>query len=619
MTMPFSAAAAAVLDATAAPDHGVYSYSTEVEFLMKTTASHAPTILSLILAKLVLDEPTIIFKDTNNKGINQSELPTEKSSFDAIFSTTSSAGRLTCRFAIKSDRRSFHPIKMGVWDILQQHGVYFKKSAAPVKKISLSTLGFWVNVHPSFASPHVFHAEICESIQLPYSSDPALLKQLNLAPEYTDPDIYLKRRKLSAPFYAPDGTTSPIDTEVFVTYANSDDSARSLVLLTRISTFTAPLTSSAPLFIPMELKYKNPKQFGAYIAKQNEFLNNHRNIAIVGVVPAAMDYKDTGELDLYSCIKNLPGVYRCDPTRRTPDLGKWNISCHSEHHQAICHWVDEHLVAVWQTIPLDLPEIDSFPTTERLSKGRRALRSSLSVASGLTNASPVADYMKTLESRFVGETAVPQTTRNPWTTSVPLKDVTYSFDAATFPPFPTNKTSTTRTTATETAPGATAEGATAISAITEGLLLSAISGVEQKCAAASADFDNHLKTLELHIADINDTVINMSTKTTNEVMRRLSALDGPLAKQNSVLLEHTNKMERMYTMLLTLTGNLYSVTSSVAPDTTMTDPSPSPARSPRDRDTTDDGSNRADTCHSPDRKRLNQGLVAPDANDIQIE
>jgi hypothetical protein len=133
MTMPFSTAAAA-LDATAVPDHGVYSYSTEVEFLMKTTASHAPAILSLILAKLVLDEPTIIFNDADNNRINESELPTEKSSFDATLSTTSSAGRLSCRFEIKSDRHSFHPIKMGVWDILQKHGVYFKKSATPVKK-----------------------------------------------------------------------------------------------------------------------------------------------------------------------------------------------------------------------------------------------------------------------------------------------------------------------------------------------------------------------------------------------------------------------------------------------------------------------------------------------------
>jgi hypothetical protein len=55
MTMPFSAAAAAALNAHAAPDHGVYSYSTEAEFMMKTTASNAPAILSLILTKLVLD------------------------------------------------------------------------------------------------------------------------------------------------------------------------------------------------------------------------------------------------------------------------------------------------------------------------------------------------------------------------------------------------------------------------------------------------------------------------------------------------------------------------------------------------------------------------------------
>jgi hypothetical protein len=123
---------------------------------------------------------------------------------------------------------------------------------------------------------------------------------------YTDPDIYLERRKLSAQFHATDGTIWPIDTEAFVTYADSEDFARYVALLTRISTLKTPLTASEPMFIPMELKYKNPKQFGAYVAKQNEFLSNHRNIAIVGVVPDAMDYKDTGELDLYSCIKNLP-------------------------------------------------------------------------------------------------------------------------------------------------------------------------------------------------------------------------------------------------------------------------------------------------------------------------
>jgi hypothetical protein len=270
------------------------------------------------------------------------------------------------------------------------------------------------------------------SIKLPYSSDQVRLKQLNLAPDYTDPDIYLeRRRKLSTQFHAPNGTTSLIDTEALVMYADSDDFARSVALLTRISTFKTPLTSSAPMFISMELEYKNPKQFGYYIAKQNDFLNNNWIIAIVGVVPDAMDYKDIGELDLYSCIENLPGVYRW-----TPDLGKRNISCNSNHHQAICNWVDQHIVAIWQTTPLDLPEIATFSTPERLSKGRRAQGSSLSVASGLTDASPAADYMKTPESKFDAANGVSKTTRNPWTQSVPLEDVSYSFAAAAFPPFP---------------------------------------------------------------------------------------------------------------------------------------------------------------------------------------
>jgi hypothetical protein len=66
MTMSFSAAAAAALDAPDAPNHGIYSYSTTVEFLMRSNASQAPVILSLILVKLVLDEPTIVFNAAGN-------------------------------------------------------------------------------------------------------------------------------------------------------------------------------------------------------------------------------------------------------------------------------------------------------------------------------------------------------------------------------------------------------------------------------------------------------------------------------------------------------------------------------------------------------------------------
>jgi hypothetical protein len=69
---------------------------------------------------------------------------------------------------------------MGTWDILQKYGVFFKKSAAPVKKISLAMISFWVNVHPSSASAHVFRAKICDSIQDNYNDDNDLLEKLKL-------------------------------------------------------------------------------------------------------------------------------------------------------------------------------------------------------------------------------------------------------------------------------------------------------------------------------------------------------------------------------------------------------------------------------------------------------
>jgi hypothetical protein len=176
MTMQFSAAAAQPL--LMPLRRMCMVFATEVEFLMKSNVNQAPAILSLILAKFVLDKPTIVFNDAAaNKRVHQAEMWSDKETFDDVFCATSSSDRLTCRFEIQSVRRSFHPIKMGVWDVLQNCCVFVKTSAAPVKKISLVTMGFGANVHPSFASSHVFHAQICESIQ--ETTTPTLLYSTN--------------------------------------------------------------------------------------------------------------------------------------------------------------------------------------------------------------------------------------------------------------------------------------------------------------------------------------------------------------------------------------------------------------------------------------------------------
>jgi uncharacterized coiled-coil protein SlyX len=151
---------------------------------------------------------------------------------------------------------------------------------------------------------------------------------------------------------------------------------------------------------------------------------------------------------------------------------------------------------------------------------------------------------------------------------------------------------------------------------------------------------------------------------TNEVVRRLSAPDGLLSQQNKVLAEHTNKMERMFNMLTTLTGNMETVTKGALdvptghtktartnanatdanttitplrkcgdlmnyappgknnvehPDTPMHTPE-RPARSPRGRETSTDGTN-SDGCSSPDRQRMkhNPGVSAAGGNETRAE
>jgi hypothetical protein len=137
-------------------------------------------------------------------------------------------------------------------------------------------------------------------------------------------------------------------------YANGADFSRSMTLLTQVSPLRNPINADDPFFIPLALKFQNPAKFGRYyyVSKQNTFLNQHRNIAIVGVVPEAIDYSVKDELSLYDMIKQLPDVYRCEPNRRTHDLGKWNISCNLEHHTDICTWIDTHMVEIWKTIPI---------------------------------------------------------------------------------------------------------------------------------------------------------------------------------------------------------------------------------------------------------------------------
>jgi hypothetical protein len=395
MTMPFPAAAAATLEAsTNYLPIGLYSYPTEVQFDVKTVGNRAPAFLRRILHQLQADEPTIVFCNHGADPIHPDAFPTDKATFDEMFSTATVRNLLSCRFEIRSNRKSFHAIKVGVWDILKQSNAWFRKSPGPVKRLPLSVMGFWVKVHPGFASPYSWLAEINSDICENYDKKTDILKQFNLPAQIQPTDMYLARGKFSGQFHTPSAnnapkTVQPITTDALLHYASSDDLQRAMLLLTHISTHAKPSNPQDPIFIPMALvKHSDPMKFGHYLAKQNQFLKDHRNIAIVGAVPELMDLVDNDGFTLWNQILAQPGVFRCDPCARTHDLGKWNVSSALSHNAPLKEFLNGILAKAFANAPASFPQLTIFPALELLSKDRRP-NSGQPVASGLTDASPL--------------------------------------------------------------------------------------------------------------------------------------------------------------------------------------------------------------------------------------
>jgi hypothetical protein len=537
---PFSAAAAALERSNDGLQPGGYAYPTELEFTVKTNGKYAPAIVVKLLAQIVLDEPDVVFAAGNRSRITVENFPQSKTEFDDAFCTSTSRDKLTCKFVIQSSCNSFHAIKIGVWDILKEAQVWLKKSPGPVQKTPLTAIRFWMNLHPGFASSRVFHSQLLDDFDTQYNKNPDLIAEFDLPTERTPVDIYLCRRKINADYSLAD-ISQPILTDALMVYVPKAHAGLALIYLQRLSSLRNPDTESSPVFIPLAGKYRNPGKFGQYVARHNSFLHNHRNITIVGVTPEAMDTDNSAADNLWEVISSLPGVHRCDPCRRTPDLGKWNISCTKESHQSICDWIDTNLVEFWSALPekSDFPQIKSFPVPERLSKGRR-VSSGSSVASGLTNASPVDDYFRQVESRLPPPTVPSNPTRSAWRNQMPIGDICYSFNTAEFPKLFDAATDPKHHSPTLVTAAATRSftGTTAVSAITEGIVSntvkSGITAYEQRRKAADDLFATRMDRLETTVDDMKTEVSQMAAQLSQAVIAHLTAEDGPMARQQAI-------------------------------------------------------------------------------------
>jgi hypothetical protein len=167
-------------------------------------------------------------------------------------------GKLSFKFEIQSERGSFHAIKIGVWDILQKHQIWFKRAPGPVKKTPLVAIGFWLNLHPGFASPRVFHTQIMQDIEEQYALKTDVISAFPLPTEYVPIDKYFCRRKINAA-YSVHGNSQNIDTKAFMTYASKENADLALLYLTKVSSFCVPTTPTDPIYIPLTAKYNSPE------------------------------------------------------------------------------------------------------------------------------------------------------------------------------------------------------------------------------------------------------------------------------------------------------------------------------------------------------------------------
>jgi hypothetical protein len=312
-------------------------------------------------------------------------------------------------------------------------------------------MGFWLHVHPGFASTRAFHSQICKDISPWYATSNLTL--LGLPVMFAEPEIFFTSAKCKGSY---DGQS--LQTNILVMYETRDDFDRSTTMITHLTSFATADDDKTPCYVPFALKRNHPNIYGQYLAQQNAFLESHRNIAIVGAHPDAMDYGDETSPDpafpasIWQTLSKMDGVYRVDPCRRTADLGKWNISCHTDAHPGITNWIDNYLVDIWKQVPTALSHFTEFPIPERLSRHR----SPRSVSSGLTNASPVSHYLQTLATRHQASTKLTTVLRNPWKQTPPVASVQYEFNTTDFLPPPTPTSTLTARTAESAVAGTSA-------------------------------------------------------------------------------------------------------------------------------------------------------------------
>jgi hypothetical protein len=147
---------------------------------------------------------------------------------------------------------------------------------------------------------------------------------------------------------------------------------------------SATITDRKLQIVPRDFKFNHPAIYGKILNKQNDYLENHRNIAIVAVPHDAMAHciTDHNGLTSWNSLKDailaVTGVTHVHACKRTADLGKWNISTNVKDWEHVKVWLDANkLNKLFRRIPVSArnkyQDFPDFVNPTRLHSRRHAV------------------------------------------------------------------------------------------------------------------------------------------------------------------------------------------------------------------------------------------------------
>jgi hypothetical protein len=511
------------------PMHGsiaVHLSHVRLSIAQKATAKTVPipSILHKIMNKIRDTDQTATFHDILGQPVSLEKFPVDKDAFDTAFGTIVPEGKnsqVIVGLTIHS-KMTFGPIKTAIMPTLRHLNTFIRPHhSTSWKNLDAIPIAHLHEVHPSFADTSKVKADLIELLQMCVAkvSDETEYK-LHLGENTPElPEIMLYTGRAVGRLDTQDMTSEVVEIYVARPY---------VALMKYLFQISSTLNGRKLQIVPRDFKFNHPAIYGKILNKQNDYLENHRNIGIVAIPCEAMEHCIT-DLNgktwktLKDAILAVEGVSHVHACKRTLDLGKWNISTNVSAWEHVKTWLDANLNKLYRRIPVSTrnkyPAYDDFANPMRLHSRRNAAPS--------TSTEATDAYAQSIQNHILGHNTlkIPTRARAPAWKATPRLVYTLD-DMHSFP-------SLEKPHADERSLGSTAT-TTSLTAATD----DAIRKLETQWKTDKDTFSTNLETtLNTRLASMDTKIASvlssLSTTVATAIQTQMESLETKIAKMVS--------------------------------------------------------------------------------------